>query len=250
MAQSPYSYAPNRSPYSRTQERYAKRPCRSPHGRPQTPLRDKVVTGACIAAIVLVTALVACIMSCSGAKERPVTPGAGPASTPVSQWQAGTMPNLYQIDPTWASEPYAGATVGESGCGPTCLSMVYVYLTGKTDLTPPQMAAFSERNGYVERGMTAWRLMTAGSSLLGLQAEELSANESTVAAALDSGRPIICSLGPGDFTTVGHFIVLCGRDENGNARVYDPNSAERSAQGWSLGTILGQTLNLWAFSRA
>ena len=125
----------------------------------------------------------------------------------------------------------------------------YVYLTGKTDLTPPEMAAFSERNGYVENGMTAWRLITEGSALLGLRAEELPASEGVVAGVLDAGYPVICSMGPGDFTTVGHFIVLCGRDENGDARVYDPNSPERSAQGWPIETVLGQALNLWELAR-
>ncbi len=237
-------YRQGASPYSRDQARY-----RTPSPRRPTERRRRIIAGTCVAAIVLAGAIVAGATSCSGSFTQFSDGVHTVTSTPVSRWRAGEMPHLYQTDPAWASEPYAETTVEEAGCGPTCLSMVYVYLTGKTDLTPPQMAAFSERNGYVESGMTAWRLMTEGASLLGLRAEELPASEGIVAEALDAGQPVICSLGPGDFTTVGHFIVLCGRDENGNARVYDPNSAERSAQGWQLETILGQSLNLWGFSR-
>lgn len=40
--------------------------------------------------------------------------------------------------------------------------MVYIALTGKTDKDPAAMAAFSEAGGYVEGGLTAWRLMTDG----------------------------------------------------------------------------------------
>lgn len=239
---SPYSQDATHSPYTRDQARYRLQ------GYNRSSAR--VIAGGCIVAIALLGVLVAGAASCTN----PLAPfmGDGQASmtsTPVEQWRAGEMPHLYQVDPAWADEPYAGATVGESGCGPTCLSMAYVYLTGKTDLTPPEMAAFSERNGYVENGMTAWRLITEGSALLGLRAEELPASEGVVAGVLDAGYPVICSMGPGDFTTVGHFIVLCGRDENGDARVYDPNSPERSAQGWPIETVLGQALNLWELAR-
>ena len=43
------------------------------------------------------------------------------------------IPHLYQVDPVWANEPYAGGTIGENGCGPTRLAMVYVALTGRTN---------------------------------------------------------------------------------------------------------------------
>ena len=159
---SPYSQDATHSPYTRDQARYRLQ------GRSRSSAR--VIAGGCIAAIALLGVLVAGAASCTN----PLAPfmGDGQASmtsTSVEQWRAGEMPHLYQVDPAWADEPYAGATVGESGCGPTCLSMAYVYLTGKTDLTPPEMAAFSERNGYVENGMTAWRLITEGSALLGLR---------------------------------------------------------------------------------
>lgn len=94
--------------------------------------------------------------------------GAEAASTPRDEWRGGSLPFLYQIDPQYRDAPYAGATVGEAGCGPTSLAMVYVALTGKTDKDPAVMAAFSEGEGYVEEGLTAWRFMTDGAADLGL----------------------------------------------------------------------------------
>lgn len=171
-------------------------------------------------------------------------------STPRSEWKRGSMPYLYQIDRQWDDEPYAGGTVRKNGCGPTALSMVYVALTGHTDLDPASIAAFSERNGHVTNGMTAWTLMTDGAAQLGLVSEELSADVGAVEGALTHGHPIICSVRPGDFTTTGHFIVLEGLDENGQLIVHDPNSAERSGQRWGVDRVLAQCANLWAFSAA
>lgn len=174
--------------------------------------------------------------------------GGSYASTPRAEWIQGIIPFLYQTDPAWAEAPYAGGTVGENGCGPTCLSMAYIALTGKTDRDPAAMAQFSERQGYVEGGMTSWSLMTQGAAELGLSSEELPADESAVRQALAQGTPIICSVAPGDFTTTGHFIVLAGIADDGGIVVHDPNSAERSARTWDCQRILDQCLNLWALS--
>lgn len=172
------------------------------------------------------------------------------ASTPRDQWRAGEMPFLYQIDEAWGSAPYAGADVAEAGCGPTCLTMVYVALTGATDYDPASMAAFSERGGYVEDGMTAWRFMVDGAAALGLASHEVPADRGRILTELNEGRPVICSVGPGDFTTTGHFIVLAGATEDGQVVVHDPNSPAHSAQTWDMDRIIGQARNFWAFERA
>ena len=127
--------------------------------------------------------------------------------------------------------------------------MVYVALTGKTDYDPEAMAAFSESGGYVEEGMTAWRFMRDGAAQLGLASRELSPDAGQVLDALRSGQPVICSVGPGDFTTTGHFIVLAGVAEDGRVVVHDPNSPVHSAQTWDVDQIIGQARNFWAFER-
>ncbi|MGN0073021.1 MAG: C39 family peptidase [Coriobacteriales bacterium] len=172
-----------------------------------------------------------------------------PSSTPKREWRAGTTPCLYQKDPKWSEQRYAGDTVGISGCGPTCLSMVYVCLTGKTGMDPGRMAEFSQNGGYVEDGKTAWRLMSEGAAQLGLNSWEVPYDESQICSLLQAGTPIICSMMPGDFTDTGHFIVLCGIDEQGRVLLRDPNSPERSGTSWDLSRIMPQIANLWAFSR-
>lgn len=199
-------------------------------------------------ALLAVVAILGALAVVLGAAGR--TPGRGePAeSTPRSEWRLGEVPSLYQTDPAWAQEPYAGGTIEKNGCGPTCLAMVYVALTGSTDMGPVEMAGFSESGGYVTDGMTAWSLMTDGASRLGLASRELPADEGSVRSELEAGHPVVCSVRPGDFTTTGHFIVLAGIADDGGVVVRDPNSAENSSHAWDLARVLDQCANLWSFS--
>lgn len=175
-------------------------------------------------------------------------PTAIPASTPRSQWTAGTMPHLYQTDPLWANKPYAGSNIRIAGCGPTSLSMVYTYLTGKTDLDPVAMASFAEEHNFAPTGATEWRFMTDGAAAIGLRSAPVAPSRASIASALDAGMPIICCLTPGDFTTVGHFLVIKGMDGRGMVEIHDPNSPYNSARRWPISQILPQIEALWALS--
>lgn len=169
------------------------------------------------------------------------------ASTPRAQWSKGEMPHLYQTDPAWASLPYAGGDVRANACGPTCMSMVYVYLTGKKDLDPGAMSAFADAGNYAPTGATEWRFMTEGAQSLGLGSSPIPVTRAAITQAFESGQPVICSVDPGDFTTVGHYIVLKSIDERGMVEVFDPNSPLNSAKRWGIQRILGQAAMCWTF---
>lgn len=217
----------------------------SRHSQPNAVLPKLLIA---LAVLFVLIAAYCALSNGASATDDPAPAVAADKSTDRSQWTKGRMPYLYQTDSEWASATYAGETVANSGCGPTCLSMVYVYLTGKKDKDPAQMAAFSEANDYIESGMTTWTFMSEGAQKLGLRSQELSADESVIRTQLESGHPIIASVSKGDFTTQGHFIVLESTDAFGRIMVRDPNSPERSAQAWDPSRILAQTRNLWAFS--
>ena len=53
----------------------------------------------------------------------------------------------------------------------------------------------------------------------------------------------------GKFTVFGHFIVICGYDEDG-FRVLDPFSRARSGVRWTYEQISGQISNLWTLCKA
>lgn len=156
-----------------------------------------------------------------------------------------SVPLLLQWDERWGYGNYAGELMGLSGCGPTCLSMVCLYLLEDATYTPRYIAEFAEENGYSERGNgSKWTLISEGGKALGLDVEELPLHENTIARELKDGNPVICVVGPGDFTTTGHFIVLTEYID-GMVTVNDPNSALRSTQQWKLSDVMTQIKNLW-----
>ena len=65
--------------------------------------------------------------------------------------------------------------------------------------------------------------------------------------SLKAGKPIICSVGPGDFTTKGHFIVI-SQMQNGMFVVNDPNSKKNSDIPWSYEQLSPQIKSMWNFS--
>ena len=144
----------------------------------------------------------------------------------TQDYTPGEIPHLLQWDVRWGYYPYGGSQaeemMGLSGCGPTALSMVVIGLTGDTSCNPAVVAQYASEAGYVtESDGTAWALMSEGCAHFGLTAQDVALWETTMIEALESS-PLICALGPGDFTEVGHFIVIAGY-ENGAFRVLDPN---------------------------
>ncbi|MEY8437297.1 C39 family peptidase [Atopobiaceae bacterium 24-176] len=236
---------PSTAPANPYLEEDASFPAPSPwQNPPRLRVGARVLT---VLAAVMALCLIAAAFALAGATAH-AAEGAS-ASDPVAQWRQGSVPRLYQTDPTWAKEPYAGATMETSGCGPTCLSAVYACVTGRTDLSPTDAARLAERGGHVEGGLTAWTLMDEGAASVGLASRPVAADAGAVRAELAAGRPVIASMGPGDFTSSGHFIVLTAVDDAGRLRVMDPNSEPRTEQPWNLERTLSQARALWSFSR-
>lgn len=169
-----------------------------------------------------------------------------PAET-IGDVVQGQFPLLLQWDPRWGYVRYGDDLLAVTGCGPTCLAMAAAGLTGDDTITPAAVAEKAQRDGYWVDGVTSWELMRTGCEAWGLVSEELPLSESAVIGALNDGRPIICSVRPGDFTTTGHFILLAGVEEDG-IRVNDPNSPQNSDRLWSYAELEPQIRNLWAFS--
>ncbi len=158
-----------------------------------------------------------------------------------------TVPLFMQWDDRWGYSEYAGKVLGISGCGPTCLSMVSVYLTKDTSKNPKWMAEFATEKDYYENGSgSKWTLMSQGAQQLGLNVRELSLDEERMAENLEAGHPIICILGPGDFTDSGHFIVLTGYRDGGFV-INDPNSLANSRKIWTFEELRGQIRALWVY---
>ncbi|MCR1840995.1 C39 family peptidase [Murimonas intestini] len=160
-------------------------------------------------------------------------------------YEEGKIPLLIQWDERWGYGSYGNNVVAVSGCGPTCMAMVIAGLTGNTDVTPYTMAKYSDENGYVtQEGNTMWTFIREGGLDYGVAGTDIALDEEIVKEALQAGKPVICSMRPGDFTTSGHFIVLTGY-EDGMISVNDPASRIRSSQLWTFERLAPQIKNLW-----
>lgn len=161
----------------------------------------------------------------------------------------GKIPLFIQWDKRWGYDSYGNGMIAIDGCGPTCLSMVLTGLLGTESYNPKKVADFSAENGYItEEAGTKWALMTEGANQLGLYVDEIPLDENCIRRELEWGRPIICSMRPGDFTDKGHFIVLTGIASDGRICVNDPNSKIRSEQTWDLSRLMSQMKNLWSYT--
>ena len=163
--------------------------------------------------------------------------------------EAGTIPHLLQWDERWGYAPYGTSIVAVSGCGPTCMSMVASGLNEDVTITPAKVAEYGTENGYVDGdNNTLWAFMKEAGANWNLSCKEGILDENWIAKELQSGHPIICSVGPGNFTTDGHFIVLT-RYENGNISVNDPFSNQNSERTWTFGEIKDQIMALWSYAK-
>ena len=164
-----------------------------------------------------------------------------------SDYVEGEMPYLMQWDTRWGYVEYGEETIALDGCGPTCLSMVTIGLTGNMKWTPIRIANMAMENGhYAEGAGTSWSLMYEGCEEMGLIAKEIPLSEEVMQAEVNMGRPIIASMAPGNFTDEGHFIVIVSY-KDGLFYVYDPNSKKNTELGWSYETIKTQIKNMWSY---
>lgn len=165
------------------------------------------------------------------------------------------VPYFSQLDGRWSQSAYGSSTIGKSGCGITCLTMIVNALNNDT-ITPPTMANWSASNGfYIPGAGTAWSIFNAAANKYNLKVKNISrSTPQEILNELSKGHPIIVSMSPGHFTKGGHFIVLRGVTKEGKILVNDPASIDRSNKEWDFSIILSESSTLspscfWSFSK-
>lgn len=159
------------------------------------------------------------------------------------------IPAFYQFDRRWGDQIYGDKEMSITACGPTCLSMVYCGLTRDANLHPLAMARLAQEKGYYVNGSgSSWNMMSELAESLGLDVHDIAFTRESILQELEQGHPIICIMGPGDFTDSGHFIVLVQSLGDGMVEIRDPNSKENTRKDWEIDLIMSQTRNLWSYS--
>lgn len=162
-----------------------------------------------------------------------------------------------QTDPQWRSKPYRvpgeNSTVGNSGCGPSCCSMVIETLTGKK-FTPLDACNWSLQHGYkaLNQG-TYLSYVEAQLKAEGIDCKMLNwqktygkpdhKNHEEVFKLIKEGYYAIALMGKGNWTSSGHFVLIWWVDDK--VRINDPYSKKDSRLNGDLKTFKSQVKYYW-----
>ena len=170
----------------------------------------------------------------------------------------GVVEMIYynQGEAPWADQLYGSDPISGYGCGPTAMAMVVSSLTSQI-VDPADMAGWACEQGYWAPGSGSYYgLISGAAQAYGFTAEGWSDwSADSLCRELASGHLFVALMGPGHFTSAGHFIVLRGVTLSGKILVADPNSRERSLTAWEPEVILeelpasrGSGAPLWRLS--
>lgn len=139
-----------------------------------------------------------------------------------------------QYDSRWGSNVYSATgkksqTMRSSGCGPTAAANVVA------TLKDPSVTPWTLAQQYLKKGFrtsdngTAWAAMRWTAEQYGFSRFVQTSSLSTLKACLDTGGYVVCSMGPGYWTTGGHYICAWRYD---GTYIYanDPASSKRTQQ--------------------
>ncbi|MBQ3195330.1 MAG: C39 family peptidase [Clostridia bacterium] len=132
-----------------------------------------------------------------------------------------------------------GKTTSSSGCGAASASMVIEYFTGNTSQTPDTQFKWACDNGYYTGSGLSYSAVKKLCSNYGVTLTWVGTKDAII-NGLKAGNPIIALMGPGTFTSGGHYIVLSGiKIEDGvtYVRVNDPNSSSRTNSYYKLDLV-------------
>ncbi|MBQ9058750.1 MAG: hypothetical protein IJ125_06170 [Atopobiaceae bacterium] len=154
---------------------------------------------------------------------------------PITQ---GTVPPLFCFDKRWGAVDYNGKPLALAGSGPTCLSMAYMGLTGRSDATPAVLAQLAVRSNQAKGDSGTdpdFFIGECGNMNIGCIEEEVAAG--ILMDALYQRNVVLAQVKANTLTDEAHWVLVCGYNENGAVIVYDPTSTEVSSHEWDAATV-------------
>lgn len=154
-----------------------------------------------------------------------------------------------QYDSAWASKIYSNhnskkQTMKSSACGPTAAADIVATLKNES-VTPWTLAQLYMKNGFrTNNSGTAWGAFKWTAEKYGFSKFVETSSLATLKACLDAGGYVVCSMGPGYWTSGGHFICAWKYDKT---YIYcnDPASSSRKKQ--KQGDFLKQRKRFFCF---
>ena len=162
--------------------------------------------------------------------------------------------SFLQGDNEWGSESYSvigsrSQTIATSGCGPTSMAMVLNYYVDES-ITPIQTSIFALENNHRTRyDGTSWAYFEDMANEYDLEFIQTASSVEALEWMNTQEDPlVICSMGPGLWTSAGHFILLWDV-ENGVAHINDPASTKQSRTENSYNYMASQCKQYFCFNK-
>ncbi|MBX8938197.1 C39 family peptidase [Enterococcus hulanensis] len=159
-----------------------------------------------------------------------------------------------QTDPRWADKAYGSGSnqndLATNGCAITSLAMILSYQEKRT-VYPTEILEWSGDRYYESGQGTAWSIFPAFAQNYGLTMQDLGKDQAQIQQHLNQNQPIVISVNPGEFTDVGHIMVIKKDLQSDQLIVYDPNDnsdKEHYMQKYSLDQLMPQLANAWVYS--
>lgn len=150
---------------------------------------------------------------------------------------------MSQHDPRWKNISFGnGDSIDIHGCGPTTLAMIVSNLTSET-LTPDEAAFFAyERGLYIPGSGSSHAIFLNSLPEFGIKTSPYkNYSKEALTNELQKGNMFAILMKNGVFSSsTGHFMLIIGIDEKGNAIIADSNSVANSKKVWNLDLILDQ----------
>lgn len=163
----------------------------------------------------------------------------------------GRPPKLYQWDQRWGYATYCGQPLGFTGCGVTVMSMAYMGLTGKTDMTPADMAQLATELGEASGGTNSTFFTNPRTqATLGVAGTRLADTASALTQAVKAGSLVAISVKPNTLAGGDHYVLACEVNDEGKVRVNDPNSPTNTATWWEPTTLIDYENSMVALTKA
>ena len=163
-----------------------------------------------------------------------------------------------QNDSKWKSRSYEsskakdGATMGDSGCGPTAMAMAVSQQT-KGKVTPTSMADLASKTGFRDKTGTNAGFIDYAGDVYGLDHQDVvNPSADYVKNQVANGNSVVLN-GYSDgnkssaYTKAGHYVVAVGTDKNGNILVNDPRGKEYS-KAYNPDKLANETSEAWSFN--
>ena len=163
-----------------------------------------------------------------------------------------------QNDSKWKTRSYEsseakdGATMGDSGCGPTAMAMAVSQQT-KGKVTPTSMADLASKTGFRDKTGTNAGFIDYAGDVYGLDHQDVvNPSADYVKNQVANGNSVVLN-GYSDgnkssaYTKAGHYVVAVGTDKNGNILVNDPRGKEYS-KAYNPDKLANETSEAWSFN--